>query len=57
MIGAVRHINPTTGRDVDDARRGIDTATLDDDTRHAIFEANARPVYPRMSAQVPTAAL
>jgi 4-oxalmesaconate hydratase len=49
MIGALRGIDPETGHYFDDTRRYIDAAqTLDDATRHKIYEGNARRVYPRL---------
>jgi 4-oxalmesaconate hydratase len=50
MIGAVRGIDPETGRYYDDTRRYVDAAQIDDATRHAIYEGNARRVYPRLDA-------
>jgi 4-oxalmesaconate hydratase len=53
MIGAVRGIDPTTGQYYDDTRRYIDaTPHLDAEERHAIFEGNARRVFPRLDAQL-----
>ncbi len=49
MIGAVRGIDPDTGHYYDDTRRYVDaTANLSAETRHKIFEGNARRVYPRL---------
>ncbi|USX17467.1 amidohydrolase [Oxalobacteraceae bacterium OTU3CAMAD1] len=50
MIGAVRGIDPETGHHYDDTRRYIEAADLTDAERHAIFEGNARRVYPRLDA-------
>jgi 4-oxalmesaconate hydratase len=50
MIGAVRGIDPETGQYYDDTRRYLDAAQLDDATRYAIYEGNARRVYPRLNA-------
>ena len=51
MIGAVRGIDPTTGFNYDDTRRYIDAAPgLTAEERTAIFEGNARRVYPRLHA-------
>jgi 4-oxalmesaconate hydratase len=50
MIGAVRGIDPQTGHHYDDTRRYIEAATLSDADRQAIFEGNARRVYPRLHA-------
>jgi 4-oxalmesaconate hydratase len=48
MIGAVRGIDPETGRHFDDTRRYIDAAAIGPEARRRIFEANARRVYPRL---------
>ncbi|MFN0185338.1 MAG: amidohydrolase family protein [Aquabacterium sp.] len=48
MIGAVRGIDPDTGFNYDDTRRYIDAAALSATDKHAIFEGNARRVYPRL---------
>lgn len=53
MIGAVRGIDPTTGHYYDDTRRYIEAAqTLSADDRHAIYEGNARRVFPRLDARL-----
>jgi 4-oxalmesaconate hydratase len=50
MIGAVRGTDPQTGHYFDDTRRYLDAAPLTDEQRTAIFEGNARRVYPRLGA-------
>jgi 4-oxalmesaconate hydratase len=50
MLGAVRAVDPRTGHDFDDTRRYIDALKLDDEARRAVFEGNARRVYPRLDA-------
>ena len=50
MIGAVRGIDPQTGHYYDDTKRYIQNANLNDEERHAIFEGNARRVFPRLDA-------
>ena len=51
MIGAVRGIDPETGHHYDDTKRYIEASTrLGADDRHAIYEGNARRVYPRLDA-------
>jgi len=51
MIGAVRGIDPETGRAFDDTRRFIEAApALTPDLRQQIFEHNARRIYPRLDA-------
>jgi 4-oxalmesaconate hydratase len=49
MIGAVRGIDPETGFHFDDTRRYIEaSAQLTPAQKHAIYEGNARRVYPRL---------
>lgn len=50
MIGAVRGLDPETGHAFDDTRRYIDACSLSAVDRQAIFESNARRVYPRLHA-------
>ena len=50
MVGAVRGIDPTTGFYFDDTKRYIDALEISDAERHAIFEGNARRVFPRLDA-------
>ncbi|MFN9101245.1 MAG: amidohydrolase family protein [Betaproteobacteria bacterium] len=51
MIGAVRGVDPETGFNYDDTKRYIEASTLLSATdRHAIYEGNARRVYPRLDA-------
>ncbi|MEN2787308.1 amidohydrolase family protein [Sphingomonas qilianensis] len=52
MVGAVRGIDPTTGQYFDDTKRYVDALPIDADQRHAIYEGNARRVYPRLDAQL-----
>lgn len=52
MIGAVRGIDPATGQFFDDTRRYIDQANISDEKRHAIFEENARRVFPLLDRQL-----
>jgi 4-oxalmesaconate hydratase len=52
MVGAVRGIDPTTGHYFDDTKRYIDALNISDVERHAIFEGNARRVFPRLDAQL-----
>ncbi len=52
MVGAVRGIDPETGQHFDDTRRYIDALPIDAAARHAIFEGNARRVFPRLDAQL-----
>ncbi len=48
MVGAVRGIDPTTGHYFDDTKRYVDALDFSDTERHAIFEGNARRVFPRL---------
>lgn len=49
MLGAVPGIDPTTGYHFDDTKRYIDQVEgLSEASRHKIFEANVRRVYPRL---------
>jgi 4-oxalmesaconate hydratase len=51
MIGAVRGIDPETGFNYDDTKRYIEaSALLSAADRQAIYEGNARRVYPRLHA-------
>ena len=52
MIGAVRGADPATGIAWDDTKRYLDAAELTQDQRRAIFEGNARRVYPRLDARL-----
>jgi len=48
MVGAVRGADPATGHFYDDTKRYVDAAGIDDGARAAIFETNARRVFPRL---------
>lgn len=50
MLGAVRGDNPETGSGWDDTRRYVDRVDMTDDVRTAVYEGNARRVYPRLDA-------
>lgn len=52
MVGAVRGIDPNTGEYFDDTKRYIDAANITEEQRAAIFEGNARRVYPRLDFQL-----
>ena len=52
MVGAVRGIDPTTGHYFDDTKRSVDALAIDEAERHAIFEGNARRVFPRLDAKL-----
>lgn len=52
MVGAVRGIDPQTGHYFDDTKRYVDALDISDAERHAIFEGNARRVFPRLDAML-----
>jgi 4-oxalmesaconate hydratase len=52
MVGAVRGIDPTTGKHFDDTKLYVDALPISDEQRHAIFEGNARRVFPRLDAKL-----
>ncbi|HET9629267.1 MAG TPA: amidohydrolase family protein [Novosphingobium sp.] len=52
MVGAVRGIDPTTGFYFDDTKRYVDALDISAEARHAIFEGNARRVFPRLDAKL-----
>ncbi len=53
MIGAVKGVDPLTGRHFDDTKPYIDGVKgLSDEDRSTIFEGNARKVYPRLAKRL-----
>jgi 4-oxalmesaconate hydratase len=52
MVGAVRGIDPETGHFFDDTKRYVDALPITRERRHAIFEGNARRVFPRLDAKL-----
>jgi 4-oxalmesaconate hydratase len=54
MIGAVRGIDPQTGHHFDDTRRYVEALGLPAGVRDAVFELNARRVYPRLDRALPS---
>jgi 4-oxalmesaconate hydratase len=52
IVGAVRGIDATTGHYFDDTRRYIEALDISAEARHAIFEGNARRVFPRLDRQL-----
>jgi 4-oxalmesaconate hydratase len=52
LLGAVRADDPATGHPFDDTKRYVDALGLDAPTRAAVFEGNARRVYPRLDARL-----
>lgn len=55
MIGAVRGRDPESGHYWDDTKRYIEDSALDAAAQHAVFEGNARRVYPRLESWLPAA--
>jgi 4-oxalmesaconate hydratase len=52
MLGAVKEIDPQTGHHFDDTKRYIDALPISEAQRSAIYEGNARRVFPRLDAQL-----
>jgi 4-oxalmesaconate hydratase len=52
MVGAVRGIDPETGFHFDDTKRYVDALPITEAQRHAIFEGNARRVFPQLDARL-----
>ncbi|MET3828202.1 4-oxalmesaconate hydratase [Sphingomonas sp. PvP055] len=52
MVGAVRGIDPQTGQYFDDTKRYVDALAIPKAARAAIFEGNARRVFPRLDARL-----
>ncbi len=52
MVGAVRGIDPETGQYFDDTKRYVDALAIDAAARQAIYEGNARTVFPRLDVQL-----
>lgn len=52
LLGAVKAVDPLTGFNFDDTRRYIDALGLDEADRAAVFEGNARKVYPRLDERL-----
>ncbi len=52
MVGAVRGIDPRTGHYFDDTKRYVDALPISVEAKHAIFEGNARRVFPRLDAKL-----
>lgn len=48
MVGAVRGIDPETGFYFDDTKRYVDQLDISEQDRAAVYEHNARRVYPRL---------
>jgi 4-oxalmesaconate hydratase len=53
MVGAVRGIDPASGRYFDDTKAYVDAMDLTDQQRHAFFEGNALKVFPRLRGALP----
>ena len=52
MLGAVRGADPDTGIAWDDTKTYLDAAGLSAEQQQAVFEDNARRVYPRLDARL-----
>lgn len=52
MVGAVRGIDPQTGQFFDDTKRYVDALDIPTAQKRAVFEGNARRVFPRLDAQL-----
>jgi 4-oxalmesaconate hydratase len=52
MVGAVRGIDRRTGHHFDDTKRYVDALPITELQRAAIFEGNARRVFPRLDARL-----
>ncbi|MCP2636051.1 amidohydrolase [Microbacterium sp. HD4P20] len=52
LLGAVKTTDPETGQPFDDTKQYIDALALDDAAKRAVFEGNARRVYPRLDARL-----
>lgn len=52
MVGAMRGIDPQTGHYFDDTKRYVDALPITDEQRGAIFEGNARRVFPLLDAKL-----
>ena len=52
MLGAVRGADPATGIEWDDTRRYVQASGLDGQELAAVFEGNARRVFPRLDARL-----
>jgi 4-oxalmesaconate hydratase len=52
MVGAVRGIDPQTGQYFDDTKRYVDALPISEAARAAIFEGNARRVFPRLDGML-----
>jgi 4-oxalmesaconate hydratase len=50
MVGAVRGVDPETGRHFDDTKRYIDALSISAADKQRVFEQNARRVFPRLDA-------
>ena len=52
LLGAVKAIDPESGFDFDDTKRYIDAMSLGEAEKEAVFEGNARKVYPLLDARL-----
>ncbi|HWD96481.1 MAG TPA: amidohydrolase family protein [Acidimicrobiales bacterium] len=52
MLGAVRGVDPDTGVPFDDTKRYVEVARISSEQRTAIYEGNARRIYPRLDTRL-----
>jgi 4-oxalmesaconate hydratase len=52
LLGAVKAVDPETGFNFDDTKRYIDVLQLSEADREAVFERNARKIYPRLDTRL-----
>lgn len=52
LLGAVKAVDPETGYDFDHTKRYVDALDLSEGQRHAVFEGNARRVYPLLDRRL-----
>ena len=52
LLGAVRGLDPSTGAYFDDTKRYVEALSMSTQARAAIYESNARRVYPRLDARL-----
>jgi 4-oxalmesaconate hydratase len=53
MVGAVRGVDPETGRYYDDTKRYVDALEISNEDRQKVYEGNARRVYGRLKNKIP----
>ncbi|WP_421934494.1 amidohydrolase family protein [Phenylobacterium sp.] len=55
MVGAVRGVDPESGQYYDDTKRYIEASAIPDADKTAIFEGNAKTVFPRLAKRLAAA--